>query len=155
MPDADPYEVLRIEKMFGDEAKSGESFSNAACCIRKSVWEEHPYQILPAAEDKEWAQWAINHGYKIIYEPKAEVFHSHNEPSRKAANRIIQIERAMDLRIQRSRNSLLTFKQSIGMFLRDLKKLPVMQVNICKKLALIKNCAAKSFWYAYDFNRKS
>jgi glycosyltransferase involved in cell wall biosynthesis len=154
MPDADPYEILRIDKMFGDTYQAGEHFSNAACCIRKSVWEKHPFAILPAAEDKEWAQWAMNNGYKIIYEPKAEVYHSHNEPCRKAANRIIQIERANDLRINRARNNLLTLKQSIGLFVRDLKKLPVMQVNIYKKLALIRDCAARSFWYAYDFSRK-
>ncbi|MEN6384942.1 MAG: glycosyltransferase family A protein [Phycisphaerales bacterium] len=154
MPDANPYEVLRINKMFGDTEKSAEHFSNAACCIRKSVWQEHPYQILPAAEDKEWAQWAMNNGYKIIYEPRAEVYHSHNEPSRRAAARIIDIEKANDLRVRRNRTDMLTMKQSIGLFVSDLKKLPLIQSDIYTKLALIRDSAVKSFWYAYDFNRR-
>ncbi len=154
LPNADPYEVLRLERMFGKSASDTSNFSNAACFIRKSIWQQHPFVIMPAAEDKEWANWAVNRGYKIIYEPDAEVYHSHNESCRKAAERIIQIERAGDLSINRQRNILITLKQSAGMFVRDISKLPMIQLNACKKLALIRDCAARSFWYAYDFNRK-
>jgi rhamnosyltransferase len=153
MPGADPYEALRIRKMFSDSEKTEANFSNAACCIRKSIWQEHQFAILPAAEDKEWAQWAISNGYKIIYEPKAEVYHSHNECCRKSANRIIEIERANDLRIMRKRSNALTLKQSAGLFVRDFKKLGLIDGGFLKKLSLTRDCAARSFWYAYDFKR--
>lgn len=158
-PNADPCERLRLEKTFGDESiifnnKAGLHFSNAASCIRRSIWKRHPFVIMPAAEDKEWAQWTINHGYKIIYDAAAEVYHSHTEPCRKSAERIIQLERASDLRINRNRNGLLTLKQSIGLFVRDFKQIPILKENIYKKFMFAKDCAARSFWYAYDFNRK-
>ncbi|OHB60641.1 MAG: hypothetical protein A2Y12_02880 [Planctomycetes bacterium GWF2_42_9] len=153
MPDANPYEVLRIRKMFSDSEKTQANFSNAGCCIKKSIWQEHQFKILPAAEDKEWAQWAIDNCYKIIYEPKAEVYHSHNECCRKSANRIIDIERANDLRIMRRRSQILTLKQSAGLFVRDFKKLGMIDSGLLKKLSLARDCAARSFWYAYDFNR--
>lgn len=151
--DADPYEIMRIQKMF-NLPDTELHFSNAASCIRKSLWREHPFLLIPAAEDKEWAQWAIDKGYKIIYDPNSIVYHSHNEPCRMAAERLIQIEKANDLRISRHRNNLVTIKQSLGLFIRDLRKLPELQVNTYNKLALIRGCAARSFWYAFDFNKK-
>lgn len=55
-------------------------FNNAASLIRKSVWEEHPFnEEIEACEDIIWAQDVIRDGYKIIYEPNAIVQHLHNE----------------------------------------------------------------------------
>jgi rhamnosyltransferase len=161
-PDADPYEALRLEKMFASDSMIYDReipsaklhFSNAACCIRRSAWQQHPFVVMPAAEDVEWAQWVVTQGYEIVYDSSLCVYHSHSEPCRKAAQRIIQIEKAADLRAQRKRNIILTFKQSFGWFVRDLKKIPLFSQSGYKKFTLIKDCAARSFWYAYDFNRK-
>ena len=55
-------------------------FSNSASAIRRSFWEEHPFdEDLPYCEDREWARSMLMRGYKILYEPSAAVYHSHNE----------------------------------------------------------------------------
>ncbi|OQA02589.1 MAG: putative glycosyl transferase [Planctomycetes bacterium ADurb.Bin401] len=158
---ADPYECLRLARTFDSKSRIFDAitgndlmFSNAASCIRRSVWEQHPFMILPAAEDREWAQWAIKTYYKIVYDATAEVYHSHKEPCRKSAKRLIDIEKARDIHKNARRNLLLTLKQSMGLFIRDIKKAPLMDENYIKKAMLLKDCAARSFWYAYDFNRK-
>ncbi|HBG28280.1 MAG: hypothetical protein A2Y10_03200 [Planctomycetes bacterium GWF2_41_51] len=161
-PSAEVYEQLRLEKTFGNESKifdkgnldANMQFSNAACCIRKSVWQKHAFIIMPAAEDKEWAQWAINHDYKIVYDASTEAYHSHKDSCRRTAERIIEFEKAQDLRNNRKRNKIFTIRQSIGWFMRDLKKIPNFKENGLKKLTLLKDCAARSFWYTYDFDRK-
>lgn len=159
-PNADAYERLRLEKLFGKETRVFEHqamdlhFSNAASCIRRSTWEKHKFVITPAAEDREWAQWAITNDYKIVYDATAEVYHSHNEPSRKSAGRLIEIEKASDINKNRRRDLPLTIKQSVGLFFRDMKQMPLINENTLKKAMLMKDSAAKSFWYAYDFNRK-
>lgn len=49
------------------------------CIIRRDLWEHHPFDETYGAgcEDYEWARWALSKGYKIIYEPRFAVHHSH------------------------------------------------------------------------------
>jgi len=55
-------------------------FSNVNAAVRRKCWEEHPFvETLPYCEDWEWARAMLRKGYKIIYEPEAAVYHSHNE----------------------------------------------------------------------------
>lgn len=54
-------------------------FSTVSCAIRKDIWENFKFnEKLPVAEDQEWAERVLNAGYKIAYEPKSIVYHSHN-----------------------------------------------------------------------------
>lgn len=54
-------------------------FSNANSAIRKSVWHKIPFnERLNMSEDQEWSKRALLAGYKIVYEPDAAVYHSHN-----------------------------------------------------------------------------
>jgi rhamnosyltransferase len=64
-----------------DAANFGDHyFSNAASAIRRDSWEKHPFdETLPGCEDWEWARAMLMLGLKIVYEPRAEVYHSHNE----------------------------------------------------------------------------
>ncbi|ACK73914.1 glycosyl transferase family 2 (plasmid) [Gloeothece citriformis PCC 7424] len=65
------------------------SFSNANSAIRRLCWERHNFdELLPASEDREWAVTMLKMGYKIIYEPSAAAYHSHNESLFKVYNRI-------------------------------------------------------------------
>lgn len=53
-------------------------FHNANSMIRRSVWEEVPFDAnVTNIEDRIWAKQVINKGYKIIYEPEASVYHYH------------------------------------------------------------------------------
>lgn len=161
--DAGPHETLRIKRMFGENQKSFSKetpnadmhFSNAASCIRRSVWEKHPFVIMPAAEDHEWAHLVIENGYTIIYEAKAAVRHSHNDSCRKSAQRMIQLEKSADIRLSRKRNPILTIKQSIGWFIKDVKRILSPTYGKGRRLKLASQCIARSFWYIVDFKRKT
>ena len=54
------------------------TFDNVCSCVRKSVWEKIPFTETYFAEDLEWGKKAIEAGYKLVYEPRAAVIHSHN-----------------------------------------------------------------------------
>lgn len=54
-------------------------FSTVSCAIRKEIWEKFKFnEELILAEDQDWAERVLNVGYKIVYEPKSIVYHSHN-----------------------------------------------------------------------------
>jgi len=62
--------------------------NNANAVIRKSVWEEHPYdETLTGLEDLAWAKWALEHGRGIAYIAPAEIIHVHNETPKGVFNR--------------------------------------------------------------------
>jgi rhamnosyltransferase len=67
------------------EAKEGKAdintifFSNVNSALRREFWEKNPFEDdILASEDFLWAKRALIDGYKIIYEPLASVYHSHN-----------------------------------------------------------------------------
>ena len=85
-----PSEARYIAKAWGDKREIKEIteykrhykkivfFSNISSCIRKDVWEKFPFsENLIMAEDQDWSKRVLGAGYKIIYEPKSVVYHSH------------------------------------------------------------------------------
>jgi len=77
-PDLPTFVEINAKKIY--------SYTNGNTAIRKSVWEKykHPdgicYKIhhLLMGEDQVWADYILKKGYKIVYEPLAKVYHSHN-----------------------------------------------------------------------------
>lgn len=55
-------------------------FSDNNSCLKRSVWEQIPYQDVDFAEDQIWARQILEAGYKKVYCPHAAVYHSHNYP---------------------------------------------------------------------------
>jgi rhamnosyltransferase len=54
-------------------------FSNASSAIRKTFLKAHPFaEDILMSEDMEWALRIIREGFKICYESKSQVTHSHN-----------------------------------------------------------------------------
>jgi rhamnosyltransferase len=50
--------------------------SNANSAIRRTVWEEFKFdESIPAAEDKAWALQVLRHGYSLVFDPRAAVWH--------------------------------------------------------------------------------
>src|SRR5262249_27511618 len=101
-PDAPWQEVHRLGPPFrgvGPGVSEGDAddvvFSNAASCLRRDVWQEHRF-TLPAVEDLDWARRVIDEGWTIVYEPRAAVYHSHEESARAQALRMIDINRVLD-----------------------------------------------------------
>ncbi len=62
--------------------------NNANAAIRKSLWEQNPYdETLTGLEDLAWAAWAKDQGHSIAYVAEAEITHVHNETPRGVFNR--------------------------------------------------------------------
>src|SRR5215207_296578 len=59
------------------ERRSLATFDNVSSCIRRSVWEEIPFERTGFGEDVRWARSVLEAGYKIVYEPRSAVLHSH------------------------------------------------------------------------------
>ena len=54
-------------------------FSTVNCAIRKSIWEKFNFpENVPVYEDNAFIKNVINTGYKVVYEPEAQVYHGHN-----------------------------------------------------------------------------
>lgn len=54
------------------------AFDNVCSCIRRSVWERHPFRATPIGEDVAWAREVLLAGHRIAYVPEAVVIHSHD-----------------------------------------------------------------------------
>ena len=76
---------------FGDQSNPAQDHpfcNNANAAIRRSVWERLPYDdSLTGLEDIAWARAAMELGYRIVYEPAAEVVHVHDETAARLYNR--------------------------------------------------------------------
>lgn len=54
-------------------------FSNVCSAIRRDIWEGIPFdESLIMSEDQLWAKQVLVAGRRLLYEPGAAVFHSHN-----------------------------------------------------------------------------
>jgi len=62
--------------------------NNANAAIRRSLWEQHPYdESLTGLEDIAWAKWAQQEGHTVHYAAQAEIVHLHHEKPRGVYNR--------------------------------------------------------------------
>jgi rhamnosyltransferase len=51
---------------------------SVASCLRRAVWERHPFVPTPIAEDLAWARAVLLAGHTIAHVPEAVVVHSHD-----------------------------------------------------------------------------
>jgi glycosyltransferase involved in cell wall biosynthesis len=66
MPYEDAYRAIRLD--------------NVCAIYRKELLEKNPFPEFDFAEDLAWAYKNISTGYKIKYEPKIKIRHSHDRP---------------------------------------------------------------------------
>jgi rhamnosyltransferase len=59
------------------ERRSLATFDNVSSCVRRSVWESIPFEQAGFGEDVRWARSVLEAGYKLVYEPRSTVLHSH------------------------------------------------------------------------------
>lgn len=97
-PEADPVEGKRVQNRPAGQATPRETairnweefsmlspaerlaradFDDVSACRRRSVWEKIPIPELCWAEDLAWSLEALRAGYKIVFAPESQVFHSH------------------------------------------------------------------------------
>lgn len=81
-------------------------FSFASAAIYKKIWQEHRFYEEGLSEDIEWSCRIKACGYRYLYVPKAEVFHSHRY-SLKALFRKTYLENVPIGAINRDRNNFL------------------------------------------------
>jgi rhamnosyltransferase len=52
-------------------------FDNVSSCVRRSVWEHICFERTRFGEDLRWGKAVVEAGYKLVYEPRSAVLHSH------------------------------------------------------------------------------
>lgn len=155
-PGAPWKETERLRQMFGDtrlvfgpEDAAELVFSNAASGIRRSVWRDQPF-TLPAVEDLEWARRVVSAGWTIVYEPRATVFHSHEESAKAQARRLIDISRAHDADAT-ARTRRRTVRDAAGLLYRDSRSIVGLDEPVRRKLAYMGELARTAYYYVTDF----
>jgi rhamnosyltransferase len=126
-----------FEKWYSDTSDDAqkESFcNNANLAIRKSLWEEQPYdERLTGLEDIHWGQLVLNKGYRIAYCAQAEIKHVHDESYSQILNRYRREAIAFKTIYPLTHFSLLSFvKLSIQNIFMD-------WIEACKQNVLRKN----------------
>jgi rhamnosyltransferase len=82
-PGADPLVRAEYARAFGPTrpvaVRNGRFFSMAASAIRRSVWEQYPFdETLSYSEDVDWTTRILREGHEVLYVPEAEFEHSHD-----------------------------------------------------------------------------
>lgn len=67
----------RYRKMRPMQRRLLAAFDNVSSCLRRSVWEEFPFERTSFGEDLRWSKKVLEAGYKVVYEPRSAVLHSH------------------------------------------------------------------------------
>jgi rhamnosyltransferase len=154
-PGAPWWETERLRRAFGNdtqryeaEAASDVLFSNAASCIRLSAWRAEPF-TLPAAEDLEWAERVVAAGWKIVYEARASVYHSHDEGPRAQARRMIDINRVHSGEIGRAR----VIRQAAGLLARNALSIARLGEPLRRKPGYLADLMRMVWFYVVDFDR--
>jgi len=117
----DPREYSKLPPA---ERRSLATFDNVSSCVRRSVWEEIPFERTGFGEDLRWGKKVVEAGYKIVYEPRSAVFHSHERGAiydlrRHYVNQLVLLDL---FRLARTPNLALLFlnvlRSSASLFLR-------------------------------------
>ena len=71
------------------------TFDNVCSCIRRSVWQRHPFRATPIGEDIAWAKEVLLAGHRLEYVPDAVVVHSHHRSARYEFWRTVALHREL------------------------------------------------------------
>ncbi|MCB1153611.1 methyltransferase domain-containing protein [bacterium] len=83
--DCNPFDRRGLLRRYGTDmlylhVGSSITYSNADAAIRRSDWEAEPFdETLTYSEDIAWANARLAAGRRIVYQPYAAAYHSHNE----------------------------------------------------------------------------
>ena len=93
------------------QPRQGHPYShNANAAIRRSLWEEHPYnEHVTGLEDLAFSSWAFEQGQGIAYTAEAEVIHLHDERPMQTYNRYRREAIAMKQILPQSRFTFWNF----------------------------------------------
>lgn len=87
-----------LEALFGQDMrlqKKDYFFHNANSIIRKSIWNDIPFdEETPNVEDRLWGKAVIEEGWRLLYEPDAPVYHHnglHSSTDRERRKSVISV----------------------------------------------------------------
>jgi len=147
-PDSDKRDLSIIFGLDKKVQKNDSFFHNANSMIRRNLWEKIPFdEIITNIEDRLWAEMVLQEGYKVVYEPKASVFHYHgihqNENVGRCIN-VVKILEGLNSNITRSINidklnvvAIIPIKGEVE-YLKD-KPLMYYTIDAAKKSKYIKS----------------
>jgi rhamnosyltransferase len=84
-----------FEKLSPQERLDRCTFDNVCSCVRRSVWQRHPFRSTPIGEDIAWAKDVLLAGYRLAYVPDAVVVHSHHRSVRYEFWRTVTLHREL------------------------------------------------------------
>jgi len=56
------------------------NFDNVCSAVRKTAWQDVPFNRCDFGEDIDWSKRILEAGWKISYQPESHVIHSHSRP---------------------------------------------------------------------------
>jgi glycosyltransferase involved in cell wall biosynthesis len=138
----DLVNIFRLERI----VQTRDSFfHNANSMIRRSVWEETPFdETVTNIEDRVWGKAVIDRKLKIIYEPEASVYHYHGVHQTGDEVRCFNVVKILeDMDIMKKKKDVISPK--------DLKVIALVPIK--KQLSL--QCTRKLIHYTMRELKKS
>ena len=90
-------------------------FHNANSAFRKDLWKKFPFdEQVTNIEDRVWGEKVIENGFKIVYEPKASVYHYHGIHHNQNPERAKNVVRILDSLKSTSTKKNLKFKKNLN-----------------------------------------
>ena len=138
--DCNPFERASLTRWYGSDARTqikDPFFSTVNAAIKKEIWKIFPFdETLPYAEDQQWAREVQKHGYAIVYQPSAEVYHSHSENLFKVYQRSLQEAIAL-------KQMGVIRNQSFSNFFTQWRK------DLTKDFQILRETASSRWWLFY------
>lgn len=126
-------------------------FDNVCSALRRTAWKEFPFRKNDFGEDIEWAKRVLLGKWKIAYQPKAAVVHSHSRSFAYEFKRTYMCHRKLyelfDLRALSSISTLM--KSAIYEIKRDVTYVLKHEHGISKKFAMASKVPFIDFAVAY------
>jgi hypothetical protein len=63
------------------------TFDNVCSAMRRSAWERFPFSRLEFGEDLDWCFRVLQNGGSVLYNPDAQILHSHTRPAQERLRR--------------------------------------------------------------------
>lgn len=141
VPSSKFSERIDLQRLFGTQTKNSNVplnyANNANAAVRKNLWEKRPFdEYLFGLEDIEWAHNMAKEGYLINYEPKASIYHIHEETWQQVFNRYRrEAIAAVRIGLKHPPQARLDIFSLLKYFLYDLiKSFPIYSRNRLKEI---------------------
>jgi len=125
----------KFDNLSYDEALHTIRHDNVCSIYRRNLLERYPFPEVEFAEDMAWAHAMLLRGYKILYDPRIIIRHSHNRPPEYRLKRSVVNSIACAKILSRvkedisylSVTDLVAIKDNIEKYSNDLKRKLVVQ----------------------------